>query len=218
MEVFTQRLEQEFNAQVVVTAPSVPYKIRLKAEQARKKAELEIIVANPAEWPEKLVVAEYREPVVLGTILAPAIYLSNIMALCNDKRGEQRSVENIDQTRLNIQYLFPLNEIVTNFFDELKSVTSGYASFDYEDAGYQPADLHRLEVRLNGSVVQELSTICHASKIRERAKAVVFRLKTELPRQQFAIAIQAASCSTFHYFAAVVSTHSHFLRSWSNNF
>lgn len=73
-------------------------------------------------------------------------------------------------------------------------------------------------MRLNGSVVQELSTICHASKIRERAKAVVFRLKTELPRQQFAIAIQAASCSTFHYFAAVVSTHSHFLRSWSNNF
>ena len=91
----------------------------------------------------QLLVAEYREPVVLGTILAPATYLSNIMTLCNDKRGEQRSVENIDQTRLNIQYLFPLNEIVTNFFDELKSVTSGYASFDYEDAGYQPADLHR---------------------------------------------------------------------------
>jgi len=193
MEVFTQRLEQEFNAQVVVTAPSVPYKIKMKNEKgSKKRAGQEIMVSNPSEWEEKSEVSVYQEPMVLGTIISPAEYLSTILDVCHDRRGEQRSVENIDQTRLNIQFLFPLNEVVTNFFDELKSVTSGYASFDYEDAGYQPSDLHRMDLLLNGKIIHELSTICHASKLRLRAKAVVFKMKNELPRQQFNISIQAA--------------------------
>jgi len=193
MEVFTQRLEQEFNAQVVVTAPSVPYKIFLKNEKGSKKLTgQEMLVSNPSEWRDKMDVAEYQEPMVLGTIISPAEYLSSILEICHDRRGEQRSIENIDQTRLNIQFLFPLNEVVTNFFDELKSVTSGYASFDYEDAGYQKSDLYKLNVLLNGQEIHELSTICHATKLRQKAKAVVYKLQEELPRQQFNISIQAA--------------------------
>ena len=96
---------------------------------------------------------------ITGTILAPTSYLAGILELCHSKRGEQRSVTNIDQGRLNIQFLFPLNEIVTNFYDELKSISSGYASFDYEDAGYVRSDLLRLDVLLNGKQVPELSTI-----------------------------------------------------------
>ena len=193
MEVFTQRLEQEFNAQVVVTAPSVPYKIFLKNEKGSKKLNgQELLVSNPSEWREKFEVSEYQEPMVLGTIISPTEYLSSVLEICHERRGEQRSIDNIDQTRLNIQFLFPLNEVVTNFFDELKCVTSGYASFDYEDAGYQSSDLHKLNVLLNGQEIHELGTICHSSKIRQRAKAVVLKLKEELPRQQFNISIQAA--------------------------
>jgi len=192
MEVFTQRLEQEFNAQVLVTAPSVPYHITLKDKQKRSEAGETIIVSNPSDWQDKRFAIEYLEPTVIGTIISPSVYLPGIVELCHDMRGMQHSVTNIDQNRLNIQFLLPLNEIVTNFYDELKSISSGYASFDYEDAGYQKSDLVKLDVLLNGKIVHELSSICHTSKVLDRAKAVVFKLKNELPRQQFAIAIQAA--------------------------
>ena len=151
MEVFCQRLDQEQDAQVVITAPSVPYKMKLNDRYP--KAELrgtEITVSNPAEFLDKSFVAAYYEPMVTATILSPAVYMSNILELCHEMRGEQRSIQNIDQTRINVQFLLPLNEIVTNFFDSLKSVTSGYASFDYEDAGYEPSDLVRVDVLLNG--------------------------------------------------------------------
>jgi len=190
MEVFTQRLEQEFNAQVIVTAPSVPYNIRVKDPKVTEG--IEMTVSNPSDWVEKRFAMAYLEPTVLGTIISPGVYLSGILELCHSKRGEQREITNIDQQRLNIQFLLPLNEIVTNFYDELKSISSGYASFDYEDAGYQQSELLKLDVLLNGKQVHELSTICHVSKLRDRAMAVVFKLKNELPRQQFAIAIQAA--------------------------
>ena len=183
-------------------------------------------VSNPSDWVEKRFALAYLEPMVLGTIISPTAYLSGILELCHSKRGEQREITNIDQQRLNIQFLLPLNEIVTNFYDELKSISSGYASFDYEDAGYQQSELLKLgmfqikysvfcivhiwhsatielldlfnliqfipDVLLNGKQVHELSTICHVSKLRDRAKAVVFKLKNELPRQQFAIAIQVS--------------------------
>jgi len=190
MEVFTQRLEQEFNAQVIVTAPSVPYNIRVK--DPRVTEGVVTTVSNPSDWVEKRFALAYLEPMVLGTIISPTAYLSGILELCHSKRGEQREITNIDQQRLNIQFLLPLNEIVTNFYDELKGISSGYASFDYEDAGYQQSELLKLDVLLNGKQVHELSTISHVSKLRDRAKAVVFKLKNELPRQQFAIAIQAA--------------------------
>lgn len=191
MEVFSQRLEQEYEAEVLVTAPSVPYRLQVKETNRKKYGEF-LEVSNPADWLTKQFVDEYQEPIVTATIITPTEYLSPILELCNQRRGEQVSILNIDQTRLNIQYIFPLNEVVTDFFDELKSRSSGYASFDYEDAGYRPGDLVHMEVLLNGNAVNELSCIIHASKAREQAKYLVNKLKDELPRQQFAIAVQAA--------------------------
>ena len=129
---------------------------------------------------------------VAATIISPSDYLAPILELCHERRGVQRSIENIDQTRLNIQFYLPLNEIVTNFFDNLKSVSSGYASLDYEDAGFEASDLVRLDVLLNSNPVAELASICHVSKALPRAKSVVLNLKEELPKQQFNIIIQAA--------------------------
>jgi elongation factor 4 len=192
MEVFTQRLDQEQDAQVVITAPSVPYRMLLNDNNSLELRGKEITASNPSEFLDKREVTLYSEPVVAATIIAPLAYLAGILELCHEMRGVQRNIENIDQTRLNIQFYLPLNEIVTNFFDKLKSITSGYASFDYEDAGYEPSDLVRLDVLLNGTAVPELASICHTSKALGRAKSVVANLKDELPRQQFSIAIQAA--------------------------
>jgi len=192
MEVFSQRLEQEYDAEVVVTAPSVPYQIVIKEGKSIKVYGKIITVSNPGSWLDKFIADDYREPMVTGTIITPTDYLSSIMELCNEKRGEQISIVNIDQTRLNMQYTFPLNEVATEFFDELKSVSSGYASFDYEDAGYRTSDLVKISVLLNGQPIEELSCICHASKAKLKCKHLVTRLKEEVPRQQFAIAIQAA--------------------------
>jgi len=192
MEVFTQRLDQEQQVQVVITAPSVPYTMVLGARAGREQEGREVLASSPAEFLERPQVVEYREPMVAATILTPATHLAAVLHLCHERRGVQRSVEHIDQSRLNLQFLLPLNEIVTSFFDALKSATSGYASFDYEDAGFEAADLVRLDVLLNGTMVAELATVGHASKARERAKAVVANLREELPRQQFNIAIQAA--------------------------
>merc|ERR1719383_795208 len=150
------------------------------------------MVSNPADWLDHTKAAEFMEPIVTATIIAPTEYLSPILELCNDRRGEQISIVNIDQTRLNIEYTFPLNEIATDFFDDLKRISSGYASFDYEDAGFRSSDLLKMDLRLNGNTVEELSSIVHSSKAKTKAKALVLKLKNELPRQQFAIAIQAA--------------------------
>jgi len=189
MEVFSQRLEQEYEAEVLVTAPSVPYRLILKKRKGKEDKE-EMIVSNPSDWLERQAVHEYQEPIVRATIITPSDYLSPILELCNDRRGEQVSILNLDQSRLNMQFVFPLNEIVTDFFDQLKSRSSGYASFDYEDAGYRASDLVKLCVLLNGKPVDELGSILHISKARIQAKALVAKLKNELPRQQFSIAIQ----------------------------
>ena len=178
--------------QVVITVPSVPYTMVLGAGAGREQEGHEVLASSPGEFLERPKVAEYREPMVAATIIAPAAHLAAVLQLCHERRGVQRSIEHIDQTRLNLQFLLPLNEIVTNFFDSLKSATSGYASFDYEDAGFETTDLVRLDVLLNGSRVPELATVGHTSKARERAKALVVNLREELPRQQFNIAIQAA--------------------------
>ncbi|XP_023327660.1 translation factor GUF1, mitochondrial isoform X2 [Eurytemora carolleeae] len=191
MEVFSQRLEQEYEAEVLITAPSVPYRLIIKGEGNKKKYGKEITVSNPANWLERMNVEEYQEPIVHATMITPVEYLSPILELCNDRRGEQISILNLDQTRLNMQFIFPLNEIATDFFDELKSRSSGFASLDYEDAGYRASDLVKLDIHLNGNPIGELSSIVHVSKIKTKAKYLVGKMKDELPRQQFAIAIQA---------------------------
>jgi len=190
MEVFSQRLEQEYDAEVLITSPSVPYKLVIKGDHIKSLGK-EVMVSNPSDWLDRTKVSDYTEPIVSATIITPSDYLSSILELCNDRRGEQISIVNIDQTRLNIEYTFPLNEIATDFFDDLKRRTSGYASFDYEDAGFRPSELVKLDLMLNGNKVEELSSIVHVSKAKIKAKALVLKLKNELPRQQFAIAIQA---------------------------
>ncbi|XP_078073011.1 translation factor Guf1, mitochondrial isoform X2 [Mustelus asterias] len=193
MEVFNQRLEQEYNASVILTAPTVPYKAVLSSSKLIKYGgEEEITILNPCHFPDRLDVKEYLEPVVTGTILTPDDYIGKIISLCQSRRGVQKNMVYIDDHRLMMQYLFPLNEIVVDFYDSLKSLSSGYASFDYEDAGYQLADLIKMDFYLNGKCVEELTTVVHREKAYSTGKAIAERLKDTIPQQLFEIAIQAA--------------------------
>ncbi|XP_057366603.1 translation factor Guf1, mitochondrial-like [Daphnia carinata] len=193
MEVFNQRLEQEYGAEVIVTVPSVPYKIRLHGEKNIKKyGERDIIVNNPAFFPDPNIIEQYFEPMVLGTIITPDIYMGPIMSLALDRRGVQVDSKNVDNSRVMMQFKFPLNEIAVDFYDALKSLSSGYASFDYEEDGFEASDIVKLHIMLNGEVVEELSTVVHASKARKYGKEICLRLQETIPRQMFQVAIQAA--------------------------
>lgn len=147
MEVFTQRLEQEFDAMPIVTAPSVTYKIKLKpTKQNIKEGSDLIFVNNPANFPDQLKILETFEPMVKGTILTPDMYLGPIMSLCVERRGMQISATNIDNDRLMLIYDLPLSEIIVDFHDSLKNISSGYASFDYEDKGYEASSLVKVNL------------------------------------------------------------------------
>ncbi|XP_048797569.1 translation factor GUF1, mitochondrial isoform X3 [Lagopus muta] len=193
MEVFNQRLEQEYNTSVILTAPTVPYKAVLSSAKLIKEyGNSEITIINPAQFPDKHSVSEYLEPTVLGTIVTPQEYIRKIIVLCQDRRAVQKEMLYIDEHRVMLKYLFPLNEIVVDFYDALKSLSSGYASFDYEDAGYQPADLIKMDILINGNPIEELATIIHNDKAYATGKFLCERLKDTIPRQLFEIAIQAA--------------------------
>ncbi|XP_053559974.1 translation factor GUF1, mitochondrial isoform X2 [Bombina bombina] len=193
LEVFNQRLEQEYNASVIMTAPTVPYRAVLSSQKMIKEYGEEVItIVNPAEFPDKCHISEYLEPMVQGTIISPDEYIGKIMALCLSRRGVQKSMVYIDEHRVMMKYLLPLNEIVVDFYDGLKSLSSGYASFDYEDAGYQPADLVKMDILLNGRPVEELVTIAHKEKAYQVGKTICERLSDSIPRQLFEIAIQAS--------------------------
>ncbi|XP_029297418.1 translation factor GUF1, mitochondrial isoform X2 [Cottoperca gobio] len=193
MEVFNQRLEQEHNASVIVTAPTVPYKAVLSSPKLIKEHGSEVItIVNPAQFPEKSVVSEYLEPMVLGTIITPDTYTGKIMTLSLKRRGIQKNMVYIDEQRVMMKYLFPLNEIVVDFYDNLKSLSSGYASFDYENADYQAADLIKMNFLINGEPVEELITIVHRDHAYNTGKAMCERLKESIPRQMFEVAVQAA--------------------------
>lgn len=193
MEVFNQRLEQEFNASVIITAPTVPYRARLSSTKLIKELRAEeVTIVNPAQFPDRSMVSEYLEPVVMGTILTPDQFTGKIMALCSSRRGVQKNMVYIDDQRVMMHYAFPLNEIVVDFYDQLKSMSSGYASFDYENAGYEPADLIKMEILLNGRPVEELTTIVHRARAHSSGKELCERLKDTIPRQLFEIAVQAA--------------------------
>ncbi|XP_033631617.1 translation factor Guf1, mitochondrial-like [Asterias rubens] len=195
MDVFNQRLEQEFNANVIVTVPSVPYKARLKDTKANRQlygSNEEITVYNPSLFPDSQQVTEYMEPLVLGTIITPDEYISKVFTLCLNKRGEQVEYVYIDSRRVLLKYRLPLNEVVVDFFDQLKSISSGYASFDYEDCGYQTADLIKLSILLNGREVEELASIVHRDNARLAGKAICSKLSNTIPRQMYEVAIQAA--------------------------
>ncbi|KAJ6649518.1 Translation factor waclaw, mitochondrial [Pseudolycoriella hygida] len=192
MEVFCQRLEQEHGAEPIITAPSVTYKLKLKNPKLISTyGEHTIYLSNPTHFPNEKDVEEYFEPCVKGTIVTPTEYLGDVIALCVNKRGVQQSCSNIDDLRIMIKYFLPLSEIVLDFHDKLKAVSSGYASFDYEPLGYHSTDIVKLNIHLNGNPVEELSRIVHKTKVNSVARDIAFRLKETIPRQMIQIAIQA---------------------------
>ncbi|XP_023219214.1 translation factor GUF1 homolog, mitochondrial-like [Centruroides sculpturatus] len=193
LEVFCERLDQEFDAQVVITAPSVPYKVKISGPKNIKLyGSEELVITDPLKLPDPKDISEYFEPMVIGTIITPVIYVGSIMKICMERRGIQKTSQAIDDNHIMLQYKFPLNEVIVDFYDELKSISSGYASFDYEEAGYESSTLVKMNILLNGQQVDELTTIVHTSKSRQIGQNICLRLKETIPQQQFEIAIQAA--------------------------
>lgn len=192
MDVFNQRLEQEFDASVIPTAPNVPYKVKIKgAKNIKMYGGEEITILNPCLLPARDIITEFYEPMVYGTIISPSEYLSDVTSLCMERRGNILDQTYIDNTRIMFKAIFPLNEILIDFFDELKTITSGYASFDYEDHGYQESDLVLVKFALNGKELDDLTMICHVSKARETGKRIVSKLKDSIPKQLYKVALQA---------------------------
>ncbi|KAK2165573.1 hypothetical protein LSH36_48g03046 [Paralvinella palmiformis] len=192
MDVFSQRLEQEYDASVIITSPNVPYKVKIiGAKNIKQYKGEEITILNPSHFPDPSIISECSEPVVLSTIITPDSYMGSVTSLFLSRRGQLKDQLYIDNKRIMFKVVFPLNEIIVDFFDELKSITSGYASFDYEDYGYESANLVKVDFALNGLIVDELAMICHSSKVLENSKRVVAKLKEAIPRQLFEIAIQA---------------------------
>lgn len=192
LEVFSQRLQQEYSAEPIITAPSVIYKIKLKPTKQLAKEGKEIIyINNPALWPDPIHIEECFEPMVTGTIITPDEYLGPIMSLCMDRRGIQKNAVNIDNNRIMLTYELPLCEIVVDFHDTLKTLSSGYASFDYEDSGYVSSNSVKMSILLNGTPVEELSSIVPLTKAQTIGKKLALRLKDIIPRQMINIAVQA---------------------------
>jgi len=193
MEIFKERLENEFDQSVVITSPNVPYKVKLSQPRLIKfhggKEELTII--NPCLWPDPLSYDESLEPVVIGTIVCPTERFTDVNKLCLSRRGEFISEQNISGDRIMLKYKLPLNEIILDFFDKLKKATSGYASFDYEDMFYEPSDLVKLTICLNDIEVEELTQIVNKSRVNQISRKLVEKLRDEVPQKQFIIAIQA---------------------------
>lgn len=185
MEIIQERLEREFNLELIATAPSVIYEVELTNGE-------KVIVDNPSKMPERAVINKVDEPFIRATVLSPDDYVGSIMDLCQRKRGVYVSMTYLDQKRVSIVYEMPLAEIVFDFFDQLKSKTQGYASFDYEMIGYRSEKLVKVDILLNGEVVDALATIMHKDFAHNRGKVVCEKLKGIIPRQQFEVPIQAA--------------------------
>ncbi len=184
MEVIQERLEREYNLDLITTAPSVIYKV--------KKTDGEtLMITNPLNYPNPSEIEWAEEPFVSANIISPTEYIGNIMELCQERRGEYKDTKYLDQTRVELHYNLPLNEIIYDFFDALKSKTRGYASLDYELSGYRKSELVKLDILLNGDPVDALSFIVHSEKAYSRARRLAEKLKEHIPRQLFEIPIQA---------------------------
>ncbi|GHP12695.1 elongation factor 4 1 [Lentilactobacillus fungorum] len=185
MDVVQERLEREFNLELITTAPSVTYKVAMTDGQVKD-------VENPSEMPEVSAIKEISEPYVKATIMVPNDYVGPVMELCQRRRGEFETMEYLDEYRVNVVYHMPLSEIIFDFFDKLKSSTKGYASLDYDLEDYRPSDLVKIDILLNGEQVDALSFISHRQFAATRARDIVGRLKNIIPRQNFEIPVQAA--------------------------
>ncbi|AHI58209.1 hypothetical protein P344_04420 [Spiroplasma mirum ATCC 29335] len=185
MDVIQERLEREYNLELVATAPSVIYHVYLINKEMIK-------IDNPSKLPPVQKIDYIQEPYVRTTIMTPDTYIGPLMELCQHKRGIYQNLEYIDDTRRILIYQMPLNEIVFDFFDRLKSISKGYASFDYEFDGYQTSKLVKMDILLNGEVIDALSTIVHGDFVYHRGKLLCAKLKEIIPRQNFEVPIQAA--------------------------
>lgn len=184
MEIIVERIEREFGIEIITTSPSVIYEIILTDGSV-------IHIDNPSEFPERVRIKEIKEPFVRTSIFVPNHYVGSIMELCQSKRGVYQSLEYIDEKRVSIHYELPLSEIVYDFFDKLKSYTKGYASMDYDVIGYRVSDLVKMDIMLNGEIVDALSVIVHRDFAYSRARIIVDNLKKLIPRQMFEVPIQA---------------------------
>ena len=184
MEIIEERIEREFNISIIATSPSVVYDVLLTSKES-------ILVDSPSKMPDKVKIQDIKEPYIRTNIFVPSEYIGSIMELCQDKRGNYISMEYLDEKRVNIHYEIPLSEIVYDFFDKLKSYTKGYASFDYDIIGYKSSNLVKMDILLNGDIVDALSMIVHKDFAYKRGKAIVENLRKLIPRQQFEVPIQA---------------------------
>jgi elongation factor 4 len=185
MEVFQQRLEQEYNISVIATAPSVLYKIELTNGEVK-------FIETPSELPNSTSIAKIFEPIIKATIILNKEHIGSVMQLCQSKRGVQEEISYLGDSRIVLVYILPLNEVVIDFYDELKSITAGYASLDYEEFGYVESKLVKMDILLNGNPVDALSTIIHEDKAHYVGKKLVEKLKDVIERQMYEIIIQAA--------------------------
>ena len=176
MEISQERLEREYNLDLITTAPSVIYRVTMT------NGDVEMI-DNPTNYPDPALIQLAEEPMVKAEILTPPDYVGNVMELCQNRRGVFLDMQYLDDTRVSLKYHLPLNEIVYDFFDVLKSRTKGYASCDYEVTGYAASQLVKLDILLNGDVIDALSFIIHKDKAYERARKIVEKLKENIPRQ-----------------------------------
>ena len=185
MEIIQERIDREYDLNVITTSPSVIYKVT-------KTNGEEFDLYNPTDLPSVQEISKMQEPIVKADIMLPKQYVGNIMELCQDRRGVYKDMKYLDETRVILCYEMPLNEIIYDFFDALKSRTKGYASFDYEIIGYQQSDLVKLDIMLNGDLVDAFSMIVHKDKAYGRGRKMAEKLKTTIPRQMFEIPIQAS--------------------------
>jgi GTP-binding protein LepA len=184
MEIVQERLEREFDLSLIVTAPSVQYKVLTTAGEV-------LDIDNPSKLPAPDRIEQMEEPYVRSSVYVPTEFMTTVYKLAQEKRGEHKSLEYLGK-RVHIRFDFPLAEIVVDFYDKLKSISKGYASFDYEFADFRPSDLVKLDILLNGDPVDALSIIVHRDKAYDKGKALVEKLRTVIPRQLFEVAIQAA--------------------------
>ena len=184
MDIIQERIAREFKIELIATAPSVSYHVYLTNGEM-------LIIDNPANLPDTGLISRIEEPFVKATIMTPSEYVGAIMDLCQKKRGTFIDMQYIEETRVLIHYSIPLLEIVYDFFDKLKSYTKGYASLDYEIADYEPSKLVRMDIMLNGDIIDALSTIVHKDFAYQRGKILVEKLKDIIPRQLFEVPVQA---------------------------
>jgi GTP-binding protein LepA len=185
MEIIQERLEREYNLSLISTAPTVVYQVKTVQGE-------ELTIDNPAKMPQTQDIESIQEPYIKATIHIPTEYIGAIIQLCEARRGTQIKMDYLPPTHVALEYDLPLSEIVFDFYDKLKSLSKGYASFDYEVIGYRGSELVKLNIMINGDVVDALSVILHRDKSYQRGRELCEKLREIIPRQQYEVAIQAA--------------------------